>query len=204
MALGDVGSYEGYSFSLAGASGQMAAGLAANSPVFSFRNASAVRKVRILAVNVNAAVGATGFTAGAALLSMVIARAFTVSDSGGTALSGGAAGNNNNKLRTSQPSGLVLTTTGGDIRIASTATLTPGTRTLDANASGNIVAPAGAAGTGMIQDTPLYSDYTTLYGLPLVLGQNEGFVINATVPATGTWQFGIRVLYAEIDGGPAG
>jgi len=182
----------------------MAAGLAAAAPVFSFRNATANRKLRILAVNVNASVGATGFTAGSALFSMFAARAFTASDSGGTALSALAAGNNSNKLRTAQPSSFVLTSTGGDARISSTAALTAGTRTLDANPVGNIVCPAGAAGTVMIQDTPIYSDYTTLYGIPLVLAQNEGFVIEATVPATGVWQFGINMLWAEVDGGAAG
>lgn len=204
MAVGDIGTYESYAFRLAGASGTMAAGLGAAAPVFSFRNATANRKVRILAVNLNASVGATGFTAGSALFQMFVARSFSASDTGGTALGGGAAGNNNNKMRTGQPSSIILTSTGGDARVASTGTLTAGTRTLDANAIGNIVSPAGAAGTVMVQDTPLFSDYTTLYGIPLVLAANEGFIIEATVPATGTWQFGVNVLYAEVDGGAAG
>lgn len=203
MALGDIGTYEAYGFRLAAASGVMAAGLGANAPVFAFRNSTANRKLRILAVNVNASVGATGFTAGSALLAMYVARAFSASDTGGTALSGLSAGNASNKLRTAQTSSFILTG-GGDVRISSTATLTAGTRTLDSNAVGNIVCPAGAAGTVMIQDTPLYSDYTTLYGVPLVLAQNDGFVIQATVPATGVWQFGVNVLWAEVDGGGAG
>ncbi len=203
MALGDIGTYETYGFRLAGASGAMAAGLAAASPIFAFRNSTASRKLRILAVNLNASVGATGFTAGAALFSMFVARTYSASDTGGTALSALSAGNNSNKLRTAQTSSFILTG-GGDVRIASTGTLTAGTRTLDANPVGNIVCPAGAAGTVMIQDTPVYSDYTTLYGVPLVLAQNEGFVITATVPATGTWQFGVNVLWAEVDGGAAG
>ena len=33
---------------------------------------------------------------------------------------------------------------------------------------------------------------------PLVLAQNEGFVIRATVPATGTWQFGCTVTWTEL------
>ena len=34
---------------------------------------------------------------------------------------------------------------------------------------------------------------------PLLFEQNEGFVIRATVPATGTWQFSINVEWAEVD-----
>jgi hypothetical protein len=34
--------------------------------------------------------------------------------------------------------------------------------------------------------------------MPLLLAQNEGFVLRATVPATGTWQFGVTVVWAEI------
>jgi hypothetical protein len=33
---------------------------------------------------------------------------------------------------------------------------------------------------------------------PVLLAQNEGFVVRATVPATGTWQFGITVAWAEV------
>lgn len=135
---------------------------------------------------------------------MSVARSFTASDSSGTALSGLSAGNASNKLRTSQTSSFILTG-GGDVRVATTAALTAGTRTLDSNAIGNIVAGSSAANTNMIQDVPLYSDYTTIYGVPLVLAQNEGFIINANAAAgTGTWQVGISVLYAEVDGGAAG
>jgi hypothetical protein len=33
---------------------------------------------------------------------------------------------------------------------------------------------------------------------PLVLVQNEGFIIRATVPATGTWEFGVLLEWSEI------
>jgi len=33
---------------------------------------------------------------------------------------------------------------------------------------------------------------------PLVFAQNEGFVVRATVPATGTWQFGVTVAWTEV------
>jgi hypothetical protein len=33
---------------------------------------------------------------------------------------------------------------------------------------------------------------------PLVLAQNEGFVIQATVPATGVWFFAVKADWVEI------
>jgi hypothetical protein len=34
---------------------------------------------------------------------------------------------------------------------------------------------------------------------PVLYEQNEGFVIRATVPATGTWTFEVQVEWAEVD-----
>jgi hypothetical protein len=33
---------------------------------------------------------------------------------------------------------------------------------------------------------------------PLVLAQNEGFIIRATVPATGTWDFAVTMEWSEV------
>lgn len=203
MAVGDVGTYEGYGFRLAALTGLLTGTV--NGSIFTFRNSTANRKVRILAVNINAAEGTVWSTPGLATLSMVVARSFSANDSGGTNLAGQAAGSNSNKLRTSQPASFILAQAGATVQVATTVALTAGTRTLDANAVGNIVAGAAGANTNMIQDVPLYSDYTTIYGVPCVLAQNEGFVINANAAAgTGTWQVGVSVLYAEVDGGGAG
>lgn len=200
MAVGDIGTYEGYGFRLGASSGIMAAGLGAGSDVFQLRNGN-VKRIRILDVTVNAAVGATGFTAGAGQMSMFVARIWTADGSGGSTLSG-QSNLNTNKLRASANPSIVLTTSGsGSARISATAALTAGTRTLDSVAVGNINFPAGAAGTIMVADIPIYRDASSLYGVPLVLAQNEGLVIQATVPATGVWQFGVNILWAELDGG---
>lgn len=202
MPIGDIGTYEGYGFRLAAATGLLT-GTISNASIFSFRNGVASRKVRILAVNVNAA--GSFQAAGNLLLAMFVARNFSASDSGGTNLAGLSAGNNSNKLRTSQNASIILAQAGATVQVATTTNLTAGTRTLDANAVGNIIAAASTTGANMIQDVPLYSDYTTMYGVPLVLAANEGFVVNASaVAGTGTFQVGISVLYAEVDGGAAG
>lgn len=191
MALGDIGTYEGYVYSVALASGVMAAGLAAGSPIYSFRNASA-KPIRLLTVEFNAAVGATPFTANSALFELVRALSWTVADSGGAAatLTGNAGSH-----RSSQGKSVIA---GSDIRIATTATLTAGTRVLDSVAHRNIVGAASAtAGTPIIQDVPLYIDWAS-YGIPLVLGVNEGFIIRATVPVVGTWAFGVNAVWGEV------
>jgi hypothetical protein len=200
MALGDIGTYEGYGYRIGVSSGIMAAGLAAGAEIFQWRNSTANRKQRILRVTVNASVDATGFTVASGLFQMLVGRAYTVAGSGGSVTFTG----NDQKLRTAQnPS--ILATAG--IQIANTAALTAGTHTLDDNSIGNLVAACGAAGTAMVVGDPALYDSASAVGLyapPLVLAQNEGFVIKATVPATGTWRFGVNVFWAEIDGGASG
>ena len=179
------------SFALSAASGTMAAGLAANSPIASFRwggtnpSLALVRKIYMTAANAG-----TGFTAGTAEFDLFAARGFTVSDSTGNAatLTG-----NNGKLRTTY--GATLT---ADFRVAATGTLTVGTRTLDATPLNRIL--LGIPATASIQ---LLNPGTLIWDervgeQPLILANNEGFVIQATVPATGTWVFGVSVVLDEV------
>lgn len=176
-------------FSVALNSAIMAAGLAANANVFSFRNSNAntilIRKVTLTMGGL-----ATAFTAGQASFNMFVARSFTVSDSTGTAatLTG-----NNSKLRTT-----FGTMTIGDARISTTAALTAGTRTLDSNAIASLTLGIGVAVSTIYipAGTELWAPEVGQH--PLILAQNEGFVIQATVPATGTWVLGVRVTWDEV------
>lgn len=176
------------SYGMGANSGTMAAGLAANAPVFSFRygaaNLAIVRKIIIEADNIT-----TAFVAGAAKFDLIMARSFSASDTGGTA---GTLTTNNGKLRTS------FATTGvSDLRISSTATLTAGTRTLDAQP---IASVEFAVPTSIDADLlPTTNLFLAEFGQsPIVLAQNEGFVIQATVPGTGTWVFSARVIWDEV------
>lgn len=168
----------------------MAAALAAASPIFSFRwgNASNIAVVKRVLFEMGS--GGTGFAAGSAQFNMFAARSFTASDTGGTSI---LPATNGNKLRTSM--GTTLLT---DLRISATATLTAGTRTLDTNPLASITVPISA--TASTQFVPVKS---TLFDqrvaeYPLVLAQNEGFVIQATVPGTGTWFFGVQITWEEL------
>lgn len=192
-----AGGYEAYAFQHAAASGAMAAGLSAASEIYQFRWApgAGAKKARILGVFLSAADGATAFAAGSALFSMQVARAWTAAGTGGSAVT---PSGNSNKLRTSQVASLF--SAGGEIRVATTAALTAGTKSLDAQPIGNIVGGAQAtAGIQLIYQIPLYADWESSYGVPLVLDHQEGFSIIGTVPATGVWQFGVTTFWAEID-----
>lgn len=203
----DVGSLGSYS--MANLSGTMAAGLAAASPVYSMRWGDATRTMLLRRLGIVARNAGTAFAAGNHLFELVIARAFTASDSAGTSI---LPTGNSQKRRTSFGTTLIT-----DLRISSTATLTAGTRTLDAQPinliRGSVPAtqvnyPFLAKNAG--PHTPGAStvafsmDWQDLFSLdvstewPLVFVQNEGFIVRATVPGTGTWEFGILMEWSEI------
>lgn len=196
------------SYIIAVESGTMAAGLAAAAPIFSVRWGDATRTMVVRRIGLVAKNLTTAFTAGVTLFELIQARSFTASDTGGTAVT---LTTNNAKRRTSFGTSLVT-----DMRIASTATLTAGTRTLDATASQLIrgFVPATSVnypfvGRGSANapgaSTIAYSlEWSDLFGLdvssewPLTFVTNEGFIIRATVPATGTWTFGVLLEWSEV------
>lgn len=183
---GSLGAYR-----VSGLSGTMAAGLAANAEVFQFRWTDATRLCVITSVVFDGLSGsATAFAAGFANVQLFVARSWTADGSGGTTLT--LAGNNQ-KMRSNMNTTLI-----GGSRIASTAALSAGTKTLDAQAVGQYSA---AIGTGTsVQWIPQFDLFHVDPGgeTPIVLSQNEGIVIRATVPATGTWQFGATVAWIEV------
>lgn len=202
----DVGSLGAYQ--IVATSGTVAAGLAAAAPVFSFRWGDATRACLIKRVAMVAKNGGTAFAAGAQLHELVVARSFSASDTGGTSV---LPTGNSQKKRTS-----FGTTLATDMRIASTGTLTAGTRTLDGAPVGILrgLVPATSVSYVMVgagnnhipgaATTAFTMDFANLYvqdssdEWPLVLVQNEGFIIRSTVPATGTWDFSVLVQWTEL------
>lgn len=187
MDYGALGSYR-----LSLLSGTMAAGLAANSEVFQFRWSDASRFCVVTSVLWDGLSGsATAFTAGFGKVDMMIARSWTADGSGGSAAT---ISGNNQKMRTG-PMGASLL---GAARISSTAALTAGTKSLDTQAIAQYSAAIGTATS--TQWMPQFDLFHVDPGgeSPLILSQNEGFVVRATVPATGTWQFGVTVCWTEL------
>jgi len=186
----DYGSYGSYR--LAMLSGTMAAGLAANAEIFQFRWSDASRLCVVTAITFDGLSGsATAFTAGFGKVDAVIARSWTADGSGGTAAT---LTTNNAKRRTSMGTTLL-----GAARVASTAALTAGTKTLDAQAIGQYSAAIGTTTSAQwIPQTQLFHAGPGIES-PIILAQNEGLVVRATVPATGTWQFGVTVCWTELE-----
>lgn len=184
----DWGSLGIYKIGVTNGGSAMAAGLGAAAPIFSFRNSTANIYV-VKRVLFDMAGTATVFTAGEALFTLFVARSFSASDTGGT---GVVPTSNSNKLRTS------MATTGvADIRISATATLTAGTRTLDGQPLSSLAIPIGTAASVQYALNAALLDQR-VGEHPLALAQNEGFVIQATVPATGTWFFKVGVDWEEL------
>ncbi len=178
-------------FQLASKSSTMAAGLAANSPIYSFRWTSTtllgiVRRVRLLAGSL-----AIGFAQGTATFDMFVCRSWTVADTGGVT---DTLITDNGNLRTAMPATVL-----SEIRHSSTATLTAGTRTKDVQPVDTLFENVGTvANTGFIvsPNGKLFEKFPEEH--PLVFVQNEGFTIQATVPATGTWQWTIITEWDEV------
>lgn len=190
-------------YAVATATGAIAAGMATNGQLLHFRWTSTTQFALINEVLVTGMRATTAFAAGTINMEMVVARAYTAVGSGGTAIEfGGDSNVDNAALRTNMADSAV-----NDLRIASTAALTAGTQALEANAIGQIIThSSGGVGSATPIIGSLYLPHNVLFkadassGLyPLVLTKDEGFVIRATVPATGVWNAGFLVRWAEID-----
>lgn len=169
----------------------------ANGSLFSMRWAPGNGKLAVIRrVTVNF-VQTIGWTAAAAQpVGLYIARSWTVSDSGGTAITVAA---NTNKMRTSNDPSLFAAPS--DVRVSTTATLTAGTRTLDTNPiSVGLLAASqvAAASANYPQQTIVLHDVNT-GDHPIVLDNNEGIVLNNMVvwPAAANGLISVNVEWFE-------
>lgn len=195
MHLGTRGSYI-----LGVVSGIMAAGLAANSEIFQMRwIGSTNQKMLLRSIMLSAAPGTTAFAAGPIEFSLTLARGWSADGSAGTPIVFSTA--NTNKKRTDFPLSLFSDT---GVRFSATAALGAGTKTLDTNRAASIssyvssVATTAASGPMVMPGTYLWQR-NTHDEYPILFENNEGPVIRATVPATGTWQYSLTVEWDEID-----
>jgi hypothetical protein len=189
-------------YSVAVDTGAVAAGMASNGQLLQFRWTDTTHLAVITEISVTGMRATTAFAVGAIDLKATVARAYTVDGSGGTALEfGGDSNIDNAALRTNMGDSLV-----GDLRVATTAALTAGTASLEANDIGHITTHSSG---GWSAATPIigsiYLPTTTLFkadfndgSYPLVLAQDEGFVVRAVVPATGVWNLGMLVKWTEV------
>lgn len=177
--------------------GILPAALAANSEVFQFRWADATRICIIQRIVISAAVSTTFFAAGVPVqIDAIKSTAWTVAGTGGTGITPAAT----LKRRASMGSTLVAA---GDIRIATTAALGAGTKTLEANSFAALCAPGPitASLNGLIipPGTALFDANVGDGQHPIALVQNEGISIRSVaVPATGTWTATVQIDWTEV------
>lgn len=183
-------------YSYGGFTGILPAALAANSEIFQFRNVNA-NLALIRRVKISAAVSTTFFAAGVPVqIDLVKSSSWTVAGTGGTAVAPAAL---LRRRSTMGNSGIAS----GDIRIATTAALGAGTKTLETASLATVLAagPITASLNGVIipPGTVLLECEVGDGDYPLVLAQNEGFSIRSVaVPATGTWTASISVEWMEL------
>lgn len=177
-------------FQICSKSGIMAAGLTANSPIYSFRWANVqfnaiLRRIRMQSWSLT-----TGFTVGVANIDMFVCRNWTVADTGGTidTLTG-----DNGNLRSAMPSTLLP-----ELRHSSTAALTAGTRTKDAQPIESMTLEVTAAANKPFSPNGIKLFERLGNEHPLCFSNNEGFTIQMTVPATGTWSWWITSEWDEV------
>lgn len=162
-------------------------GVVANGPLFSMRWTDAAKVAAVWGIRI-AAIETTAFAAAQEVsVAATIARSFSASDSGGSAVS---LSGNNAKKRTAMSTSVM-----GDMRVASTTILTAGTRTLDSQDVFTAVGWAG--GTGIVID-PQQWQIDNGSGLvhPIVLAQNEGIILRNKVAFAAT---GVIKFYFEVD-----
>lgn len=199
VASGPLQVGTGGGFRLSMTSGTIVAALAANAEVFQFRYVTGSARVCVVhGISVSAANNAAATAAAILALRATIARSWTVAGSGGTraVLTG-----SNQKLRTSFSTSEVQ-----DAGISSTGALTAGTKTLDTQDIGSVSYGVGTAAITasdsmvLVPKTNLLGDFGGTLAFPLVLANNEGFVIRAGVigPAGMTWQLSVNVAWSEV------
>jgi hypothetical protein len=138
-------------------------------------------------------VATTGFSAGAFLFKLRQAVDWTANGSGGNPIT--VADVCKLDLGGSNVSPIGSDVANSDIRIASTGALTAGTYTITDGPMGHVggFAPA-AAGSLLPGPAVLYDCQASTE--PLILRDDTGLVLQAVVPGTGVWSFGLLVEFA--------
>ncbi len=190
---------QGNWYAYSGFTGTIGAALAANSELLQFRFLSGTKtKAEVHSVSVDG-VGpvAVATAAGPMGFALFPARAWTVAGSGGTRI---AVSGDNLQMETDAPNSQA-----NDLGIATTGALTAGTKTLDANAQGQVIFGVGTGAVTVAQRLSLIDPVVLLNserrgGMPLSLANQEGFVIRTTHAGVAalTYVVGFTVVWCEV------
>ena len=190
MELGSRGAYFSGFYT-----GVMAAGIAANSEIFQFRAVHASLFALMRSVKISVSISTTPAAAGVpAAFELRCARAWTAQGTGGTGITWGT---HDGKKRTDFATTFLGS---GDVRIATTAALGAGTKTLDGNAARIICGQSGTAVAQIIPAETILWLRDTADEYPFLNENQEGFVIRVVeIQAAAVWKAAVEIEWAEID-----
>lgn len=167
--------------------------IAAAGSIFSMRWTDSARIMVVSRIWVGFNITTAFTTAQVVDLDLIAVRGFTASDSGGTTIT---IGQGNKKRTIGMNNSLV-----GDVRIATTAALTNGTGTADANQMGLASCGPMNANNAVGAYSPMVPLLDTALGqeYPLVIAPSEGFRIRlaTTMGAVGVGNFSVVVDWCE-------
>lgn len=185
--------------------GVLAAGITNDSELFQFRwNPTDVSKrAFIRRVSIAAAVSSTYFAAGIPIEAYLSkCTGWSVAGSGGAAVDPGAA----NRRGPSTMKATEVAT--DDMRVATTAGLTAGTKTIATPSIGHAIsgAPITSSLSGQIfpPGTNLFCADLANGDHPLELVATEGVIVRVKAPGTGVWKMSFNVEWDECDYFPYG
>jgi len=187
MALGPK---QGNQFAAAFQTGIMPAGLSADIEIFQMRWTNTDYLAAIDSISLSVANLATAFAAGGARFDLTRSTGWSSDGTGGAAATSTSPFG---KLDTAQTDASRV----GSMRIATTAGLGAGTKTLDSNFLKSVeVGIANTAGLKLLEEFFLWSAIQGDH--PLILRASEGLSVRAEVPATGTWQVSLNIKWREL------
>jgi hypothetical protein len=171
--------------------------LTTNAEVFQFRFADATRLALVREITVGATADVFETIGIPIQLDLVKSSGWSGAGTGGTGVTPAAT----LKMRTSMGSTLIAA---GDIRIATTAALGAGTKTLEGNSMAQVIGSAPittSLSSGIIipPGTVLYRAEVAHGEYPLTLVQNEGISIRCVnAPALVQWHLSVSIKWAEV------
>ncbi len=175
----------------------LAAGTATLGQLLCFRNPSTTVAVFVKRIAARFTLTTAYTTAQETGCDLILAHAFTVNGTNGTAVDVGSTVAHTGKAYSGQPTSVI---TAGCVRVATASVITAGTHTLDANPYSVLSGWSGAIG----DQVPLatgggaggYGDLFNVEkngGIPLVFGASQGFVIRNLIlmgaVGVGRWEF---------------
>lgn len=194
----EVGVYGSYSDSRV--SGVMAAGLAAGSVIYAYRQTVPGLLVIPRRIRLTAGVDTVAFAQGATIFDLLRATAFATQYTNGLAITlAGKSGARATRMAAAPFT--IANVAVGDIAVANTAALAAGgvAPVFDSAPMKTLVGSVGAVPSTLVVPQPgLLLEFTEPQQ-PLEIVQGEGFVIRATVPITGTWRFGVDFDFDVVD-----